>query len=77
MKQYNIKLNKQQLESLKSFLERTNMSGREVQSFISVVNAINEAERLADQQRFKSKQNKNKTVPSSDKSSVPTIKLSN
>jgi hypothetical protein len=77
MKQYNIKLNKQQLESLKSFLERTNMSGREVQSFISVVNAVNEAERLADQQRFKSKQNKNKTVPSSDKSSVPTIKLSN
>lgn len=77
MKQYNIKLNKQQLESLKSFLERTNMSGREIQSFMSVVNAVNEAERLADQPRFKSKQNKNKIAPSSDKSSIPTIKMSN
>jgi tRNA C32,U32 (ribose-2'-O)-methylase TrmJ len=77
MKQYNIKLNKQQLESLKSFLERANMSGREVQSFMYVVNAINEAERLADQPRLKSKQNKNKIAPSSDKSSIPTIKMSN
>jgi hypothetical protein len=77
MKQYNIKLNKQQLESLKSFLERTNMSGREVQSFISVVNAVNEAERFADQPRAKSNLNKNKAPSSSDKSSIPTIKMSN
>ena len=77
MKQYNIKLNKQQLESLKSFLERTNMSGREVQSFISLVNAVNEAERLADQPKFKPNQNKNKIASSSVKTSIPTIKMSN
>ena len=45
MKKYNIKLDKTELDSLKLFIERTNISGREVQSFMSVVQAINEAER--------------------------------
>lgn len=51
MKKYNIKLNKSQLDSLKHFIERTQLSGAEVHSFISVVTAINEAESAAGQKR--------------------------
>ena len=60
MKEYTVKLDGQQFESLKSFLERSTMSGKEVQSFMSVVNAINQAERLADQTKVEYNLDKNK-----------------
>jgi tRNA C32,U32 (ribose-2'-O)-methylase TrmJ len=53
MKKYNIKLDKQQMAALKSFIERTELSGREVQVFMSVVQAINEAERIFDSPKNK------------------------
>ena len=53
MKQYNIKLNKVQLDSLKSFLERSNLSGREIQSFISIVQAVNDAEKIGNSPKIK------------------------
>ena len=44
MKKYIIELNSQELLSLKSFMERTELRGREVPSFISLINAINSSE---------------------------------
>ena len=40
-----IKLNDQQLQYLKSFLDRTELRGREVGVFLNLVKAINESEK--------------------------------
>jgi hypothetical protein len=40
-----IKLNDQQLQYLQSFLDRTELRGREAGVFLSLVKAINEAEK--------------------------------
>jgi hypothetical protein len=44
MKKYIIELNSQEMLSLKSFMERTELRGREVPGFISLINAINSSE---------------------------------
>lgn len=44
-----IKLDDQQLQYLKSFLDRTELRGRETGIFFSLVNAINGAEKSHDQ----------------------------
>jgi len=44
MKKYIIELNSQEMLSLKSFVERTELRGREVPSFVSLINAINSSE---------------------------------
>lgn len=48
MKTYNLVLNETQLSSLKSFMERTELNGREVHLFVNLVQAINECEKAAE-----------------------------
>jgi len=44
MKTYTLNLNQSQLSSLKVFLERTQLNGREVHQFVDIVQLINAAE---------------------------------
>jgi hypothetical protein len=53
MKKYNIKLNQLEFDSIKTFMERTSLSGNEIQVFMSVVSAINEADNLANKVKIK------------------------
>jgi hypothetical protein len=47
MKTYTFTLNESQLSSLKAFMERTELNGREVHKFIEIVQIINESEKGA------------------------------
>lgn len=44
MKTYNLTLNESQLAALKSFMERTELKGREVHKFVELVQIINDSE---------------------------------
>jgi hypothetical protein len=48
MKTYNLTLTESQLTSLKTFLERTELKGREAHLFFGLVQAINECEKAAE-----------------------------
>lgn len=48
MKTYNLTLTESQLASLKTFLERTELKGREAHLFFGLVQAINECEKAAE-----------------------------
>jgi hypothetical protein len=48
MKTYNLTLTESQLTSLKTFLERTELKGREAHLFFGLVQAINECEKEAE-----------------------------
>lgn len=48
MKNYNLILTESQLSSLKTFLERTELKGREAHLFFGLVQAINECEKAAE-----------------------------
>jgi hypothetical protein len=48
MKTYNLTLTESQLSSLKTFLERTELKGREAHLFFGLVQAINECEKAAE-----------------------------
>jgi hypothetical protein len=44
MKTYTLTLNESQLASLKVFMERTELNGREVHKFVELVQVINDSE---------------------------------
>lgn len=60
MKKYNIKLNQVEFDSIKTFMERTSLSGNEIQVFMSVVSAINEADKTANKTKVKNSNSKPK-----------------
>lgn len=62
MKTYTLTLTDSQLSSLKTFIERTELRGREVHNFIELVQAINEAEKKSGDLTSTGKETSNKKI---------------